>query len=92
MRRVLEAAIELQELCQREGWSFCVIGGLAVMRWGNPRTTVDVDVTLLTGFGNEGQFIDSLLERFAPRYENCREFALANRIVDRLVLLREELK
>ena len=80
MRQILTAAAELQELCRSKGWRFCVIGGIAVMRWGNPRTTVDVDVTLLTGFGDEGHFLDQLLTQFQPRYENCREFALANRI------------
>lgn len=81
MRNVLEAAVELQQLCREKGWPFCIIGGLAVMRWGNPRLTVDVDVTLLTGFGDEDRFLDGLAERFKPRMANWREFAIANRIV-----------
>lgn len=81
MRNVLEAAVDLQILCRDEGWSFCIIGGVAVMRWGNPRMTVDVDVTLLTGFGDEDRFLDGLAKRFKPRLANWREFAIANRIV-----------
>ena len=81
MRNVLEAAVELQDLCREAGWSFCIIGGLAVMRWGNPRLTVDVDVTLLTGFGDEERFLDGLSQKFKPRLANWREFARANRIV-----------
>lgn len=57
MTEVIRAAAELQALCESEGWKFCSIGGLAVVRWGEPRATVDVDLTLLTGFGGEGPFI-----------------------------------
>jgi hypothetical protein len=39
-------------------WEFCLIGGLAVQRWGEMRTTLDVDITLLTGFGREEEFIN----------------------------------
>ncbi|HVT30043.1 MAG TPA: hypothetical protein VHE81_18650 [Lacipirellulaceae bacterium] len=47
MTPVLSAADEIQKFCQREGWSFCIVGGLAVLRWGKPRTTQDVDGRLL---------------------------------------------
>ena len=52
MTPVLVAAIEIQQFCQAREWQFCIIGGLAVLRWGEPRATQDVDITLLTGFGN----------------------------------------
>ena len=38
-------------------------------------------MTILTGFGNEETFVDALLSRFQPRYENTREFALQRRVV-----------
>lgn len=81
MKSVLEAAVELTQFIERQGWSFCVIGGLAVIRWGRPRTTADVDVTLLTGFGSEAPFIDVLLAQYAFRRPDAREFALVNRIL-----------
>ena len=31
------------------------MGGVALQRWGEPRLTQDVDLTLLTGFGDEEQ-------------------------------------
>jgi hypothetical protein len=46
---LIRAASDLQALCEAEGFRFCFIGGLAVQRWGEPRETVDVDMTLLTG-------------------------------------------
>lgn len=51
MLEVYRAAADLQDRCRASGWRFCVIGGLALQRWGEPRETIDVDVTLLTGFG-----------------------------------------
>ncbi len=38
------------------GWRHCFIGGVAYLRWGEPRQTVDVDAVLLAGFGNEEEF------------------------------------
>jgi hypothetical protein len=81
MNEVLTAAVELQEFLRSKQWSFAVIGGIALIRWGQPRTTVDVDVTLLTGFGEEESFIDELLAKFQSRVEDPKEFAIQNRIL-----------
>jgi len=42
---------------------------------GTTRETVAVDLTLLTGFGKEEQFIQKLLEAFEPRISGAAEFA-----------------
>lgn len=81
MNAVLQTARALEEFCGAQGWRFCLIGGLAVQRWGQPRVTVDVDLTLLTGFGSEEPFVDALLNRFAGRREDARDFALRYRVV-----------
>jgi hypothetical protein len=81
MNAIFAAAREIQEFCRERGWRFCIIGGLAVQRWGEPRLTRDVDVTLLTGFGGEPAFVDGLLARFSPRLPDARDFALRNRVV-----------
>jgi hypothetical protein len=78
---VIRAAAELQEVCTGNAWRFCFIGGLAVLRWGEPRETVDVDLTLLTGFGSETPFISTLMARFEPRIANAAEFARATRVL-----------
>jgi hypothetical protein len=79
--RVLEAAVEVHGFCQQRGWRFCFIGGVAVQRWGEPRLTQDVDLTLLTGFGGEEAFADALLEVFQPRRPDARDFALSRRVL-----------
>jgi len=63
--RVLEAAETVQAFCRLQGWKFCFIGGVAVQRWGEPRLTQHVDLTLLTGFGNEETYADTLLAEFS---------------------------
>jgi len=78
---VLAAAVEVQHFCQRQHWRFCFIGGVAVQRWGEPRLTQDVDLTLLTGFGSEEKFVDPLLNEFLPRRTDAREFGLRHRVL-----------
>jgi hypothetical protein len=78
---LLESAKQLQDFCDRQGWQSCFIGGIAVIRWGQPRVTRDVDLNVLTGFGGEGRIIDILLNNYAPRLPDAREFALRNRIL-----------
>lgn len=78
---VLAAAGEVQRFCLEAQWQFCFIGGVAVQRWGEPRLTQDVDLTILAGFGHEERFTDALLETFLPRRSDAREFALRHRVL-----------
>ena len=81
MNPIFAAALEAQQFCLYHGYRFCFIGALAVQRWGEPRLTQDVDLTILTGFGGEEPYVDALLGRFAARLADAREFALRNRVV-----------
>lgn len=81
MNLLYEAAREVHAFFRRRKWRFCLIGGVALQRWGEPRATTDVDFTLLTGFGEEARFVDALLDRFDGRLPDAREFALDNRVV-----------
>jgi hypothetical protein len=60
---------------------FCFIGGIAVIRWGVPRVTRDLDVAVLAGFGSERPIIDRLLARFPGRIPDAAGFAEENRVV-----------
>ena len=81
MNPLFAAALELQSFIEARQWRFCFIGGLAVQRWGEPRLTLDVDCTLLTGFGQEARYVDELLAAYAGRVDSPREFALAHRVL-----------
>jgi len=76
-----EAGKEVSDFLDQNHWRFCIIGGLAVVRWGEPRLTVDVDLSLLTGFGDEERYARALLERFSGRMENAMEFSMEHRVL-----------
>ena len=81
MKALFHFAAEIQTICIEQSWRFCFIGGIALQRWGEPRLTVDIDLSLLTGFGKEEQFVDLLLQKYDSRIDNAREFALQNRVL-----------
>src|SRR5688572_1091461 len=79
MNPIFAAALEIEHICRAARFKFCFIGGLAVQRWGQPRMTADVDLTVVTGFGGEEPFVDALLAELDPRIPDAREFALRHR-------------
>ncbi len=81
MKDLFILARQVQDFLDAQGWRSCVIGGIAVQRWSEPRLTRDVDVTLLTGFGGEEAFVDAILQRFRFRAPGGRKFALENRVM-----------
>lgn len=81
MNGVITAAAELQAFCETQRWRFCFIGGVALQRWAEPRETVDVDLTVITGFGGEDAFIEALLKQFQSRIEDAAEFARTRRVL-----------
>jgi hypothetical protein len=81
MIELFEAALHLQDFCDSQGWRSCIIGGIAVLRWGETRVTRDIDLNVLTGFGGENRVIDTLLTNYAARLPDGREFAQRNRIL-----------
>jgi hypothetical protein len=81
MNAIFVAAKEVCDFMKARRWKFCVIGGLAVQRWGEPRLTQDADLTLLTGFGEEERFAKTLLGKFKPRRPDALTFALMNRVL-----------
>jgi hypothetical protein len=81
MNKILATARHLQDFCDRQGWRSCFIGGVAVQRWGEPRVTRDVDLTLLTGFGDEKRFISTLAAEYTPRITEAAVFAVRNRVL-----------
>lgn len=81
MNALLEAAKEVGDFFGERGWSYCVIGGLAVQRWGEPRTTLDADLTLLAGWGEEERFARAILGRFPSRIPEGLTFVVERRVL-----------
>jgi hypothetical protein len=78
---LLDAAQSVERLCRRHRWRFCFIGGLAVQRWGEPRLTEDIDLTVITGFGKEREIVARILKQLPPRTKDALDFALENRVL-----------
>ena len=79
MNALFAAAVVVEEIARAADLRFCFIGGLAVQRWGQPRMTADLALTVITGFGGEEPYVDALLAALPGRISDARAFALRHR-------------
>ena len=77
---LIKAAQELLQFLAAARRPACLIGGMVVSRWGEPRNTRDVDATILTDFGEEAAVLDLLLSRFRSRDPQPAERAAIGRL------------
>lgn len=75
------SAVELNQFLESCGYKFCFIGGIALQRWGQPRSTRDLNLNLWAGFGKEQQIVETILRRYQSRVDDALEFALRARIM-----------
>ena len=59
----------------------CLIGGLVITRWGQPRATTDADFSVLAPYGEEDRVVDLLLAHYRPRRSDARSFAMRYRVL-----------
>lgn len=79
---LFEAAFDLQILLDQRDERYAFIGGLAVLRWGAPRFTRDVDITLFCPFGHEAEASAPLLGAgYKGRVADAAEFARRSRVL-----------
>lgn len=78
---VLEAALAAQAVCEKLGLQFCVIGGVALQRWGEPRFTADADISVLVEPGEEVRVAKALLAELPARIDDALDFAERTRVV-----------
>ena len=64
---LVNAAQELLGFLIANGCSACLIGGMVVSRWGEPRATKDVDATGLVELKEEAAVLYLLLSKFDSR-------------------------
>ncbi|MBL8521831.1 MAG: nucleotidyl transferase AbiEii/AbiGii toxin family protein [Betaproteobacteria bacterium] len=77
---LLTAAKSIQDALDMHGIANCLIGGLALQRWGEPRYTKDADMTIVCPVGDEDRTIGLLLGIATPRMSNAAEFARERRV------------
>ncbi len=79
---LFEAARAVSDRLDAIAVEYCVIGGVALQRWGRPRATVDVDFVAYAGFGErEHDVTEAILGHFAPRRPDARAFAQEHRVL-----------
>lgn len=84
---VLGAALAAQAACNRLGLRACVIGGVALQRWGALRFTADVDLSVLVESGDEAQVTEALLAELPAR---MKEPELAEELERRIARRRAQ--
>lgn len=77
---LVRAAADILQFLETKGRPACAIGGIVVSRWGEPRATTDVDLTVLADFGDEQNVLAELLSKYPSRVPDPERFAEANRI------------
>lgn len=78
---VVAAAQEVAGFMDSKGWKCCLIGGLALQKWGEMRATQDADFTVLTEWGTQQIIIDAVFDAFAPRFSDAKQFAAQRNIM-----------
>lgn len=78
---VLDAALAAQAACKSLDLESCVIGGVALQRWGEPRFTADADLSVLVEPGDETRIAEALLSLLTPRIDEAVEFATRSRVI-----------
>jgi len=78
----LQAAWEIHRFLTQHKIPYAIIGGTALPRWGEPRFTTDVDLTVVTSL-EEGvaPFVRLMLTRFESREPDALAFARQNRVL-----------
>lgn len=77
----LEAAWEIHQFLTAQQVPYAIIGGLAVQHWGEPRLTVDLDVTVSVPAERTETFVRGVTARFVPRVEHPQAFARDTRVI-----------
>lgn len=81
MNGQFEAAWRLHLFLTARQIPYTIIGGVAVQRWGQPRLTRDVDITVLLPPGREEPILQEVVAAFPPRIKDAVAFALEHRVL-----------
>ena len=81
MTRLEAALLEVVAILDASKISYMLIGGLAVAEWGEPRATLDVDLTLWVEADQFEITVANLASRLAPRTREPVEFARKTRVL-----------
>ena len=89
MKDLFKEAAQFQFSIESEGLDFFFVGGIAVQVWGEPRLTLDIDLTVFTDLVEESKTVSRLLSICEPR-DMSREAAEDFSKISRMLLLRTD--
>jgi hypothetical protein len=81
MNPQLEAAWEIHQFLNSHKLRYAVIGAIALQKWGEPRLTRDVDITLDASASEAGDLVQLITQRFHSRTEDPVAFARNTRMM-----------
>lgn len=81
MNEQFETAWRLHRFLTARSIPYAIIGGIAVQRWGQPRLTRDVDITVLLPPGQEEVTLREFVAEFPARIKDAVPFALEHRVL-----------
>ena len=81
MSRLEQALIEIAQFLAARKVSYMVIGGIANVVWGIPRTTLDVDITIWVAEDQLEEFTSAVTQQFVSRVEDPTAFVRATRVL-----------
>ena len=73
--------VEITAFLKKNRIPYMVIGGIANLFWGEPRTTLDVDITIWVDEQEISSLIQKIKKVFSARVSNPREFVEKNRVL-----------
>jgi hypothetical protein len=81
MNDQFEAAWAIHQHLAALGVPYAIIEGVALQYWGEPRVTLDLDVTVLPSREREAEVASALIASFAPRIPDAQAFATKHRVL-----------
>lgn len=81
MSRLEQALIAVAQFLERHQVPYMVIGGIANIMWGIPRTTLDVDLTVSVSERQLDAVIESLVRVFPPRISDPIAFVKKTQVL-----------
>ncbi len=74
MNKLEEALTDIQDFLKNQGIPYMIIGGIGNLVWGEPRLTVDIDITIHIPNLKERDFIKEVGARFKILVDNPDDF------------------
>lgn len=81
MNKLEEALKDIQDFLHTQNIPYMVIGGIGNLVWGEPRLTVDIDITVYISNAQEQDFIKEAGSRFKILVENPEDFVRKTRVL-----------